>query len=124
MLLRRPWKCIEPNLLIFEIEYQFIIKKPINHFCTCGKSIEMPTIFLKRGWRVFFYSNEGTEQMHIHAIKGETEVKYWISQKLNMISYANSFNLKPMLQREIEEILIEQLPRIINTWNIYFNYYQ
>jgi hypothetical protein len=51
-------------------------------------------------------------------------VKYWISQKLNMISYANSFNLSPMLQREIEELLIEQLPQIIKTWNIYFNYYQ
>ena len=47
-----------------------------------------------------------------------------ISQKLNMISYANSFNLKPIQQREIEEILIEQLPRIIKTWNIYFNDYQ
>lgn len=62
--------------------------------------------------------------MHIHAIKGETEVKYWISQKLNMISYANSFNLKPIQQRKIEELLIEQLPRIIQTWYNYFNYYQ
>lgn len=91
---------------------------------TSGKSNEMPTIFQQKGWRVFFYSNEGNEQMHIHAIKGETEVKYWISQKLNMISYANSFNLKPIQQREIEELLIEQLPRIIKTWNNYFNYYQ
>ncbi|MFM6936362.1 MAG: DUF4160 domain-containing protein [Aquirufa sp.] len=84
----------------------------------------MPTIFRQKGWRIFFYSNEGNEQMHIRAIKGETEVKYWISQKLNMISYANSFNLKPIQQREIEELLIEQLPRIIKTWNIYFNDYQ
>jgi hypothetical protein len=36
----------------------------------------MPTIFRKRGWRVFFYSNEGKEQMHIQAIKGDAEVKY------------------------------------------------
>jgi hypothetical protein len=71
----------------------------------------MPTIFRKR-------TNA------YHAIKGDAEVKYWISQKLNMISYANSFNLSPMLQREIEELLIEQLPQIIKTWNIYFNYYQ
>lgn len=84
----------------------------------------MRTIFRLKGWRIFFYSIEGKEQMHIHAIKGETEVKYWISQKLNMISYANSFNLKPIQQREIEELLIEQLPRIIKTWNIYFNDYQ
>jgi len=80
----------------------------------------MPTIFRKRGWRIFFYSNEGNEQMHVHAIKGEIEVKYWISQKLNMISYANSFNLTPMMQRELEEILIEQLPKIIDAWDNYF----
>jgi hypothetical protein len=36
----------------------------------------MPTIYRKNGWRIFFYSNEGKEQMHVHAIKGETEAKY------------------------------------------------
>jgi len=84
----------------------------------------MPTIFRKNGWRIFFYSNEGKEQMQVHAIKGETEAKYWISQKLNMISYANSLNLSPMLQRELEELSIAQLPQIIKNWNIYFSYYQ
>ncbi len=68
----------------------------------------MPTIFRKNGWRVFFYSNEGKEPMHVHAIKGDVEVKYWISKKMNMISYVNSFNLTPTLKREIEEILIDQ----------------
>jgi hypothetical protein len=84
----------------------------------------MPTILRKNGWRVFFYSNEGNEQMHVHAIKGETEVKYWISQKLNMISCSNSFNLTPIRQREIEELLIEYLPYIIKMWNSYFNNFQ
>ncbi len=68
----------------------------------------MPTIFRKNGWIVFFYSNEGKEPMHVHATKGDVEVKYWISQKMNMISYVNSFNLTPTLKREIEEILIDQ----------------
>ncbi len=84
----------------------------------------MPTIFRKNGWRVFFYSNEGKEPMHVHAIKGDVEVKYWISQKMNMISYVNSFNLTPTLKREIEEILIDQLEMIIRTWHIYFTFYQ
>jgi hypothetical protein len=84
----------------------------------------MPTILRKNGWRVFFYSNEGNEQMHVHAIKGETEVKYWISQKLNMISCSNSFNLTPIRQREIEELLIEYLPYFMKTWNSYFNNFQ
>lgn len=81
----------------------------------------MPTILGKNGWRIFFYSNEGNEQMHVHAIKGETEVKYWISQKLNMISCSNFFNLTPTRQGEIEEILIEYLPFIMKSWNNYFN---
>lgn len=35
----------------------------------------MPTVMLIRGWRLFFYSNEGTEPMHIHAEKGGAEAK-------------------------------------------------
>jgi hypothetical protein len=84
----------------------------------------MPTIIRKNGWRIFFYSNEGKEPMHVHAIKGSSEVKYWISQKMNMISYANSFNLTPKLKREIEEILMEYLPRLIQAWHTYFTFYQ
>jgi hypothetical protein len=84
----------------------------------------MPTILRKNGWRIFFYSNEGNEQMHVHAMKGETEVKYWISQKLNMISCSNSFNLSPTRQREIEELLIEHLPYIMKSCNNYFNNFQ
>ena len=38
----------------------------------------MPTILIVRGWRFFFYSNEGNEPMHVHARKGEAECKYWI----------------------------------------------
>ncbi len=28
----------------------------------------MPTILFIYGWRLFFYSNEGTEPIHIHAL--------------------------------------------------------
>jgi Domain of unknown function (DUF4160) len=30
----------------------------------------MPTILFMNGWRLFFYSNEGDEPVHIHAEKG------------------------------------------------------
>ena len=33
----------------------------------------MPTVLMVRGWRVFFYSNEGREPLHVHAQKGEAE---------------------------------------------------
>jgi len=31
-----------------------------------------------QGWRFHFYSNEGNEQMHVHAVKGDAECKYWL----------------------------------------------
>jgi hypothetical protein len=38
----------------------------------------MPTILRVRGWRVFFYSDEGQEPIHIHARKGDAECKLWL----------------------------------------------
>jgi hypothetical protein len=33
----------------------------------------MPTILFIYGWRLFFYSNEGTEPIHIHSEKADME---------------------------------------------------
>jgi hypothetical protein len=38
----------------------------------------MPTVLYIKGWRFFFYSNEGNEPIHIHVQKGEKECKYWL----------------------------------------------
>jgi hypothetical protein len=39
----------------------------------------MPTILLIAGWRLYFWSNESNEPMHIHAEKGEMECKFWLN---------------------------------------------
>jgi len=41
----------------------------------------MPTILLLAGWRLFFYSNEGNEPIHVHAEKGEMEVNIGLMRK-------------------------------------------
>ena len=38
----------------------------------------MPTVLVVQGWRFFFYANEGNEPMHVHAVKGDAECKYWL----------------------------------------------
>lgn len=38
----------------------------------------MPTILVIAGWRIFFYSNENSEPIHVHAEKAEMEIKFWI----------------------------------------------
>ena len=40
----------------------------------------MPTILFVLGRRFFFYSNETNEPMHVHARKGDAEVKFWLDQ--------------------------------------------
>jgi len=40
----------------------------------------MPAVFRERGFRFFFYSNEGSprEQVHIHVEKDDMEAKFWL----------------------------------------------
>jgi hypothetical protein len=40
----------------------------------------MPVVFRHRGFKFFFYSNEGTprEPVHVHVEKGAAEAKFWL----------------------------------------------
>jgi len=81
----------------------------------------MPTILVIAGWRLFFYSNEGNEPVHIHAEKAEMECKYWLIPEEFAIEEAHSFNLKPKDKREIRKIIFEHFDYIVEQWKIYFN---
>jgi len=37
----------------------------------------LSTVLLVRGWRVFFYADEGHEPIHVHAKKGDMEPSLW-----------------------------------------------
>jgi len=76
----------------------------------------MPTILMIQGWRVFFYSNEQAEPIHVHARKAEAECKYWIRSGLYEIEEAWSYNLTPQLRREIRRIIFDHLELIVRKW--------
>ena len=61
----------------------------------------MPTILLIFGWRIFFYSNEGNEPIHVHAQKGDMECKFWLNVDTFEITEAFSYNISPSSKREI-----------------------
>jgi len=43
------------------------------------KEIEqMPTILLCKGWRIFFFANEGNEPIHVHCRQGNAKGEFWI----------------------------------------------
>ena len=55
----------------------------------------MPTVLFIYGWRLFFYSNESKEPIHIHAEKGDMECKYWLLTEDVEIRESFSHNLTP-----------------------------
>lgn len=81
----------------------------------------MPTILFIYGWRLFFYANEGSEPIHVHAEKGDMECKYWILIDEVEIVEAFSFNVNPASKREIKKIIYQHFDLIIESWNAFFN---
>jgi len=80
----------------------------------------MPTILYIYGWRLFFYANEGSEPIHIHAEKGDMECKYWLLTEEVEIVEAFSFNVNPASKREIKKIIYQHFDLIIESWNAFF----
>jgi len=80
------------------------------------KGRPVPTIILVRGWRVFFYSNESNEPVHVHAEKGDAECKLWLRTDLYDVEEAWSHNLTPRLRREIRKIVFDHFDLILDEW--------
>ena len=77
----------------------------------------MPTILMLHGWRLYFYSNEGNEPIHIHCQKGDAETKYWIDIDNFEIIEAHSYNLNQGDKKTIRKIIFQHFDCIIEEWN-------
>jgi len=70
-----------------------------------------------RGWRVFFYSEEGNEPVHVHAKKADSECKFWLKEDIYEIEESWSHGLTPQRRREIRKILFENFDLLVEEWN-------
>ncbi|NLG17316.1 MAG: DUF4160 domain-containing protein [Fibrobacter sp.] len=77
----------------------------------------MPTILLILGWRLFFYSNEGHEPIHIHCRKGSMECKFWLDIEAFDLIESFSFNMGEKDKREIRKIIFQNFDYIVDQWN-------
>jgi len=79
----------------------------------------MPVVFSYKGYRFFFYSNEGNplEPYHIHARKGESVAKFWIEPE---ISVAASYDISSSELKELMDVLGENKELIKRYWDEYF----
>ena len=76
----------------------------------------MPTILVIMGWRLFFYSNEGNEPVHVHCRKGDKECKYWLDTEMFDLEEAYSYNMTSSNKREIKKIIFEHFEYIDEQW--------
>lgn len=79
----------------------------------------MPPVFCERGFRFFFYSNEGSprEPVHIHVEKDNAEAKFWLNPVVH-VAYNDGYDARTL--RQLAGIVEANRGRIVGAWNDFF----
>lgn len=79
----------------------------------------MPVVFRHKGFRFFFYSNEGSprESLHIHVRSADGEAKLWLDPG---VSVASSYGYDAATLRELAEVARAHRDLIERAWHDYF----
>ena len=79
----------------------------------------MPAVFRERGFRFFFYSNEGSprEPVHVHVEKDDLEAKFWLEPDVR-VAYNDGYNAR--ILRQLQEIVEANRDRIERAWDEFF----
>lgn len=79
----------------------------------------MPVVLRDKGFRFFFYSNEGSprEPVHVHVLGAGGEAKYWISPVV-ALAQSNGFDARTL--RERLEVVEQNAELIERAWNEHF----
>lgn len=79
----------------------------------------MPVVFRQKGFRFFFYSNEGEprEPLHVHVRGAEGEAKFWVHPAVTVVE-SHGYDARTL--RELSEIIQENAALIERTWNEFF----
>lgn len=80
----------------------------------------MPVVFRYKGFRFFFYSNEGNprEPVHVHVRSGSGEAKIWLEPQVRV---GASFGFEAGTLRELVEVAHNNRVLIERTWHEYFS---
>jgi hypothetical protein len=58
--------------------------------------------------------------MHVHAVKGDAECKFWLNPDQFDIREEHEHNLSPRLRREVRQIIFDQFDQIVSAWREHF----
>ena len=81
----------------------------------------MPVIFRWKGYRFFFFSNEGNplEALHVHVQKGEAIAKFWIEPEVKI---ASSYAISASELNKLQKVVEDNIDTIRETWNEFFKH--
>jgi len=77
----------------------------------------MPTVLIIKGYRLFFFSNERNEPIHIHIEKAECYAKFWLEP--HYVAANHGFSSKEL--REISGIIEKNETLIKEKWDEHFS---
>jgi hypothetical protein len=89
-----------------------------SHVVHCRKTL-MPVVLRFKGFRFFFYSNEGSprEPVHIHVVGAGGEAKYWVSPA---VALAESDGFDARTLKQLLAVVEENAELIERLWNEHF----
>lgn len=76
----------------------------------------MPTILRIGPYRLFFYSSDGEEPIHVHVSREEMVAKFWIDPI--RLHESGGFNRKEIVK--IQKLIEENQSKIVEAWNEFF----
>ena len=79
----------------------------------------MPVVFRHKGFRFFFYANEGDprEPMHIHVSKDGLEAKFWLWPDV-IVAYNDGHSARDL--RFVQDVVTNRRKMIAGAWNEFF----
>jgi hypothetical protein len=79
----------------------------------------MPVVLRYKGYKLFFYSNEGNprEPLHIHIRKGEAVAKFWVVPEVKL---EDSYGMTGHELTELASVVRDNREIIERAWNEFF----
>lgn len=77
----------------------------------------MPVVLRIKGFRFFFYSEEGSEPIHIHVNKADASGKVWIEP---IVEADHMYGFTVREEKEVMQIVNQNVELIKNKWNEFF----
>lgn len=77
----------------------------------------MPVVVRVGPYRLFFYSSEGTEPIHVHVKRDDLEAKF----RDDLVRLASSGGFSAAELRKMEALVIEHQQAIIDRWHEHFD---